>query len=204
MAEFEIVENPRRKRRKTKKRAKRRVTKRRRRNPSIAKLNNPRRRYRPRKKTYRRRRRNPRGINIGTAVQVAIGGGLGVGIAYATPWALQKVWPGAPRTGWPLHLIKAGGVVVSSFVVDRFLKQRAMAASMLAGGLGVVAFGLVKDYLLPADVKMALSGAEDAVTYRELEAMGISGTGAYIDTRQPIRPGGNRLDGYMLDPTIAV
>ena len=71
-----------------------------------------------------------------------IGGGLGVTVASMTPYFLRKVWPAAPTSGIAGHGIKIAGVLVSSYVVTKFLKQKDIGAAMLGGGLGFVVYHL--------------------------------------------------------------
>ncbi len=195
MATIEVVENPRRKRRRpmtAKQRkyfGKRRT--RRRRNPMLATLGNPRRRRRrgraSRSRYSRRRYRNPSiaGFDIGSAVYV----GVGMIGSDLVPTLVRKVWAGLPSAGPMVYLVKAGGTFATAFAVKMVTKSPRNFNLVMAGGLGLIFVDLFRQYIAPR-IGLAGLGNDAAMVYAsELEdAAAIEG---YVDGSA------SRVAGYV-------
>lgn len=137
---------------------------RRRRNPALATLTgNPRRRRRrshsspvPR---HRRRYSNPiglKGITSMLNLRAAIGVGGGLYISKSAPGWLRKAWPGAPVSPYVDYGARVAAVLAAALILKK-VRQPAIAAGVVAGGVGVILYELATDYLLPKDTT-ALSG----------------------------------------------
>lgn len=208
MEMIEVVENPRRRRRRYTAlqraygfggRPARRRRRARRRNPALATLaGNPRRRRRSygayRVRRAYRRRHNPRfaGVDLGAVLWVGLGG-FG---SRAVPRLVQKFYPALPTTGIMGYLIRAGGAFASAYAVRMVTRSPRAFGLVLTGGLGLIVLDLLVEQVAP---HIGLAGlAQDdtrALTVRELtdiygEPAGVSG---YVD----VGPTGRALSGYV-------
>lgn len=173
MAFVEVVENPRRKRRRVKRarRVARRVA--RRRNP-LAVLSNPRRR-----RQYRRRyprRRNPvlggLGIDLTAAAWVA-SGMLGVELM---PGLVRRYWPALP-TGGPLgYVVKGAAAILTGVMVGKLTRSPRNRNLAIAGGLSSILVAVFRDY---AAGPLGLSGYVSDSRPLSLEDLG-GGVGEYV------------------------
>lgn len=197
-----IVENPtKRKRRKlspaqraagfggkrtmAKRRTRKKTTKRRRRNPALATyVVNPRRRKYRRKATVRRRRRRNPGLGkIGAMLNLRMALSVAAGILTArmAPGLLQKVWTGAPTTGFGGHAVRMGSVILVGYGVKMVTRSNQFAGGVVAGGIGYILYDMANEYILP---KIGLSGyGDDYATMSELEEVAL---GRYVTKGDPI------------------
>lgn len=206
MPNIPIVENPRRRRRHS-----RRLTpaqlragfggkshmsggrRHRRRNPALMSLaGNPRRRRRHHRRsaggfTVRHsivRRRNP-GMLGGITKYFDLKGAAyvagGIILARSGPKMIQKVWAGAPTTGIGLYALQLGSAVVGAVAVRMLLKSEKGAEQVATGGIGYVLYSLANDYVLP---KIGLSGlaapSNQWLSYEDVQRMsGVRGVHGY-------------------------
>jgi hypothetical protein len=202
MPRVPVIENPRRRRRRSrhlspaqiaagfggKRGVRHRRKAGRRRNPALAQLAlNPRRRSsRHRYAIPRRHRRhsfrNPLGAtHIGPfqfdLVSAAWVGG-GMILSKQAPSLIQKVWPGVPTTGMAGYGVRLGAVLLAGYGVKMVTKSPQRSGQLVAGGLGMVLFDLFSEYVAP---KIGLSGLSNdrLITQGELDNI-LAGTGGYV------------------------
>ena len=192
----DVVENPRRKRRKLTAKQKRagfggkRSMRRRRRNPALATLSNPRRRRsrRPvrRRVVRRRRRRNPgllgfKGFDLRLAMMV----GIGISSAEIVPNVVRKFWPAVPTAGPMGYAVKAGAAVVAAFGTKMVTGKQSDFEAVIAGGFGSLLVGAFNEYVMP--MMPGLNGLAGPYVYPDQ----LTDVAGYVST------GGSRLGRYV-------
>ena len=187
MPQIQLVENPRRKKRRRYsakqlaagfggKRYRTRGRKRHR-NPALATLAaNPRRRFRAYRKSHRRRYSNPSGgffSGITNMVDLKGAAFIGGGILAAKvgPGLVAKVWPGVPTEGFGKTLVQAGSVLLIATGVKAFLKSSQGAHQIAIGGLGYILYDLANQYVLPNIGMAGLADDGNYVTTTEMEEL---------------------------------
>lgn len=193
MQTIPIIENPRRRRRRSRRnltprqlaagfggkgRMKRKTH--RRRNPGLMSIAaNPSRRRSRRRSTvsgYRRRHyRNPSFNRIFGGIDLAFAASAAGGIILgkAAPGLIQKAWPTVPVTGFGGMAVRVGSVLAASFVAGKFLRMPKVASGLIAGEIAYELYLLANQYLLPS-LGMSLSGG-DYLTMSDLDSMALSG-----------------------------
>lgn len=160
-----VVENPRRKRRKTTRRKRRYTARRtytrrysaparkpRRRNPMLASLGNPRRRRSSRRSYRRNAFPGVRGFDFGAAVWV----GTGICGSELVPSLIRKsVWSGLPSTGPLVYVVKAGGTLITAYAVKMLTRSNRNFQLVMAGGLAMILVDVFREYAAP---RLGLSG----------------------------------------------
>jgi hypothetical protein len=203
MAMIEVVENPRRHRRRhytAKQRSygfggRRRHYRRRRNEPILASLSgNPRRRSRRRSYGVRhvvyRRRRNPdlfRGFDLMAGVWVGVGA---IG-STMIPSFLRRVIPQIPFTGPLVYGVRLGGAWATSFLVNMVTKNRRSANLAFSGGVAMILVDAFREYVAPRLGLSGLGNDQDFVLTRELQDA-LPTMGGYVDVRS-----GNGMRGYV-------
>lgn len=178
MTMIEIVENPKKKKRRTKKVRRKTVGKSKRRNPVVATLSNPRRKKRRVVKSRGgySRRRNPIGA-LGGLINLPMAGSIAAGFMAAriAPNMVQKVWAGVPTIGPVSYVVRVGATLGLAYAVKTFLKQRDLALGIATGGLAYVFYDLANTYLLPK-IGLAGVGYDDAyLTMSEIDRIDAIG-----------------------------
>lgn len=182
----------------------RKTTKRRkRRNPGLATyVVNPRRRRRSgvtaRRRSYRRRNPSLRGIAGMLNLRLAMAVAAGILTARIAPGLLQKVWAGAPTTGFGGHAVRIGSVVLIGMGVKMVTKSNQFAGGIVAGGIGYILYDMANEFILP---KLGLSGydGDRNVAMSELEEVGMGTyvpTGNVIDSQYATDGMGAYMPGY--------
>lgn len=208
----EVVENPRRRRRRLsraqlaagfggrrgmggKKRSRKRYS-----NPALlASLGNPRRRRRSRS-SYRVRHvvshRNPAlfGFDLGAAGWVAAGA-LG---STLVPQIVRKFWVGLPSTGPMNYLVRAGGTLATAYVAKMVTKNNRAFGLILAGGLGLIFVDLFRDYVAPNIPGLSgLAGDNSFVKASDFNDAYLPGVSGYVTA-----PGMSGYAGSDFNPAI--
>lgn len=167
--EYEIIENPRRRRdskgrylKKGRGRKRSTTKRRRRRNPALAtyRVNGGRRRNSTVRNSYRpRRRKNPRGLlggfgnmfDMAALFQMSLGG---VGVKLVPGLIRSMLWSGLPTTGMTGKLVQVGTSFLLAMVTRQFVGRKA-AQNVFNGAMTVTLIELMSEYVMPA---LGLSG----------------------------------------------
>jgi hypothetical protein len=165
----------------------------RRRNPGLMTLANPRRRRRRHHAgSYHRRRRysNPSltGMFAGIDLTFAASAAGGIVLGKAAPGLIAKVWPGVPVDGIGGKAVRIGAVLLSTYVVKKFLKMPKVASGLITGEIAYEIFQLANEYILP---KIGLAGVgddNDYLTMTDIDQLNLTGYTTAAD----------RLEGYQV------
>lgn len=204
MEVIEVVENPRRRRRLSRKQIAagfggKRKRSRRRRNPAMASYTtaeNPRRRRSRVRSTYRRRSRryrNPGGMLGGLGSMVNTNSLLwmsaGAVAVKMAPRFVKMVWPGMPTTGITGKAVQAGLAFGLSMLVRQFVGRK-QAQDVLNGGLVITLVEVLNENVLP------MIGLSDYVYLTPAEMQPLAGMSDYIYDTSVVPAGDNQFIGY--------
>lgn len=136
----------------------------------------------------RRRYRNPAipgigGINFQDAAFVA-GGIVGTKVG---PGLIAKVWPGVPREGISGMAVKAGVTVILGMATQMLTKSTVRRNQVVAGGIAILLVDLWDMYAAPALGLSGISGYSPAVTTSALRRIAYNNPGIAGYNTQPIR-----------------